>query len=727
MSATPLQGRSERPLRLRVAATFLAETLEPTLRFWIDALDLPFQLEILPAGQVFAPLLEAAPAGPRDTEVIALVVRLEDWEPADADRLRGNVEELLRALAVPGASRMLLFAPPSRAAARDPGRAALYEDLERTAAARLGASGVVVVTSRRIGELYPVDRPDDSFGHRLAHAPYSAEGAAAIATVLVREARALHAPPAKVIAVDCDETLWGGVAAEAGPQGVVIDAPRQALAAALVAESEHGRLVCLCSHNEEHDVWAVFDERADLPLRREHVAAAHIDWSAKSQGLRRLAAKLGLGLDSFVFLDDSPLEVAEVRTHAPEVLAVQLPSEPVALARCLSHVWALDGAPATAEAARRATAYASEAARGRLREQALSLTRYFETLELAVDVAPAAPEDRARVAELTFRTNQFNCSGRRLTLAELGARLEAGALECRVTRVRDRFGDYGLVGVALVRVAGATLEVDTLLLSCRALSRGVEHRMLADLGRLAAERGLARLVVPFVATARNRPAQEFLESTLRDEGTGDDGSRVFALPAAEAAAVSFDPEAVPAALPSDAPDAAERNGALARPHPLLARIPHELADARSIVAAVEEARALRGGRGPGAAARAPETPVERVLAELWRDVLGVPVGADDSFFEAGGDSIHAVRLALLIRDRLGIELPLGTLFEAPSVSALARRLVADGLVDEEEIRQLLDEVDRLSDDEVEAALAVGSAGSRGQVLNLCIRMHRFKT
>ena len=712
-------------MRLRVAATFLAETLEPTLRFWIDSLDLPFQLEILPAGQVFAPLLEAAPAGPRDTEVIALVVRLEDWEPADADRLRGNVEELLRALAVPGASRILVFAPPSRAAARDPGRAALYEDLERTAAARLGASGVVVVTSRRIGELYPVDRPDDSFGHRLAHAPYSAEGAAAIATVLVREARALHAPPAKVIAVDCDETLGrrrrrGGAAgrrdrrappgARRGARGRV-----RARAARLPLQPQRGarRLGRL--------------RRAGRPAaaprargRGPHRLVGQV------AGLRRLAAKLGLGLDSFVFLDDSPLEVAEVRTHAPEVLAVQLPSEPVALARCLSHVWALDGAPATAEAARRATAYASEAVRERLREQSLSLTRYFETLELAVDVAPAAAEDRARVAELTFRTNQFNCSGRRLTLAELGARLEAGALECRVTRVRDRFGDYGLVGVALVRVAGATLEVDTLLLSCRALSRGVEHRMLADLGRLAAERGLARLVVPFVATARNRPAQEFLESTLRDEGTGDDGSRVFALPAAEAAAVSFDPEAVPAALPSDAPDAAERNGALARPHPLLARIPHELADARSIVAAVEEARALRGGRGPGAAARAPETPVERVLAELWHDVLGVPVGADDSFFEAGGDR-STPSASRCDCDRLGIELPLGTLFEAPSVrrspggssrtaSSTKRRFSAP--------RRGGPALGRRGRGRARG----GSTGwTRLQVLNLCISMHRFKT
>jgi FkbH-like protein len=691
---------------LRVAATFSAATLEPTLRFWIDALELPFELEVAPPGPLVAALVGSGEAAPPAHGLVALVLRVEDWEDAPAERARAHADELVRALAAPGPSRLLLFAPPSLVAAADPERAARHEAIESAAVEALAGTGATVVTSRRVRALYPVDQPDDPYGQRLARSPYSAEAAAAIATVLVREARALFTPAAKVVAVDCDDTLWGGVAAEAGPRGVVLDASRRAFGAALAAEARRGRLVCLCSRNDEADVWAVFDAREELPLRREHVTAAQIDWTTKSSGLRRLGATLGLSLDSFVFVDDSPLEVAEVRSRAPEVLAVQLPSSPAALARCLDHVWALDGAAATAESAGRAAAYASEAARERLRERAPSYARYFESLELVVDTAPASAHDRARVSELTYRTSQMNCSGRRRTLAELQAALESGELECRVTRVADRFGDYGLVGVALVRAEGDALGVDTLLLSCRALGRGVEHRMLADLGHRARERGLVRVVVPFVATARNRPAQHFLEAVMREDGVAASGARLFALEAEAAAAVRFDPEAVRPGERLESIGAGD--GAPAAPllpHPLLARIPHELADAGSIAAAVDAWRARRAAATPrGPLSREPRTAVERVLSAVWREALGVPVGADDSFFEAGGDSIHAVRLALLVRERLGVELPLAAIFESPSVSALAQRLSAEGLVVESEMRALLDEIDRLSDEEVSAAL-----------------------
>ena len=703
MSEAPAPASS---LRLRVAATFSAATLEPTIRFWIDALDLPFDLEMAPPGPLVGALLGAGEAAPAAGRLVALVLRVEDWEPAPPERARAYAEELVRALAAPGSPRLLLFAPPSLAAAADPERAALHEEIESAAVEALAGTGATVVTSHRVRELYPVDQPDDPYGQRLAHSPYSAEAAAAIATVLVREARALFSPPSKVIAVDCDETLWGGVAAEAGPRGVVLDPPRRAFAAALAAEAARGRLVCLCSRNEEEDVWAVFDAREELPLRREHVAAAQIDWAPKSTGLRRLSAKLGLSLDSFVFLDDSPLEIAEVRARAPEVLAVNLPATPAALARCLAHVWTLDGAAATGESARRAAAYATEAARERLRERAPSFARYFESLELVVDTAAASVHDRARVSELTFRTSQMNCSGRRRTVAELQAALDAGELECRVTRVADRFGDYGLVGVALVRAEDGALAADTLLLSCRALGRGVEHRMLADLGHLALERGLARVVVPFAATARNRPAQQFLEAVLREDGVTASGARRFVLDAAEAAAVRFDPEAVRPGERVEAIGAGDgAPAAPGPPHPLFARIPHDLADAGKVAAAVDAWRARHAAaaaRGP--LSREPRTAVERVLSAIWREALGIPVGADDSFFEAGGDSVHAVRLALLIRERLGVELPLAAIFESPSVSALAQRLSADGLVLEAEMRAILEEIDRLSDDEVAAAL-----------------------
>src|SRR5581483_853897 len=163
----------------------------------------------------------------------------------------------------------------------------------------------------------------------------------------------------------------------------------------------------------------------------------------------------------------------------------------------------------------RTEAYRQEAGRRDL-QAALTFEAFLATLALEVEIASPALPDLARVAQLTQRVNQLTFLPRRRSEAELRALLKRGTLECRVVRVRDRFGDYGLVGAMLFGPAADALDVDTFLLSCRALGRGVEHQMLAALGRLAAERGLARVRVRTVASGRNTPALAFLETIARE-------------------------------------------------------------------------------------------------------------------------------------------------------------------------------------------------------------------
>src|ERR1019366_3963466 len=174
----------------------------------------------------------------------------------------------------------------------------------------------------------------------------------------------------------------------------------------------------------------------------------------------------------------------------------------------LAHVWAFDRARVTEEDRRRGEVYVQRAERARVARSSASLEDFLASLELEVRIAPMEPAQVERVAQLTGRTNQMNATCIRRSAAEI----ERLSEECLTVHVTDRFGSYGLTAAMLFRVGTRALVVDTFLLSCRALGRGVEHRMVARLGEIAVERGLGTVEIPFIEAQRNRPARLFLES-----------------------------------------------------------------------------------------------------------------------------------------------------------------------------------------------------------------------
>ncbi|MGH7560845.1 MAG: HAD-IIIC family phosphatase, partial [Gemmatimonadales bacterium] len=157
--------------------------------------------------------------------------------------------------------------------------------------------------------------------------------------------------------LDCDDTLWGGVCGEVGPTGLTLDESHLALQRRVVDLQRAGLLVCLCSKNNEADVWDVFRHRPEMPLRPEHLVASRINWQPKSENLRALAAELNLGLDSLVHVDDSPFEIAEIRAQCPEVLAFELPADPAGRLSFVRHNWALDHVAGTSADAARTDTY----------------------------------------------------------------------------------------------------------------------------------------------------------------------------------------------------------------------------------------------------------------------------------------------------------------------------------------------------------------------------------
>ncbi len=710
---------------IAVAATFTAEPVTDVLAFWGRELELPLRVRFAPYGQLFQQLLDPGSLFARNASGMNVaLVRCEDWlrtpedtpagsgEGTEEERLARTAGELSGALrAAAGRLRvpcLVCITPVSPAARADHRRAALFRRTEKELAADLaGCAGIHLVTSDELAALYPVAAWHDPHGEELGHIPYTAELFAALGTLIIRRLVRLQSPSAKVLVLDCDQTLWTGVCGEDGPLGIAIDPPRRALQEFAVALHDRGILLCLCSRNNEEDVAEVFARRADMPLRREHITAERINWMSKAENLRSLAAELRLGLDSFVVLDDDPVVCAEMQAGCPEALVLQLPADPAEIPGLLAQIWAFDAleTTTTAEDRERTLLYRQERLRERLRGAAPTLADFLAGLELAVSFPALTPERLPRVAQLTQRTNQFNATTIRRSVEEVRDLCGPGGHECLLVEVRDRFGDYGLVGAVFWRAAAGALAVETLLLSCRALGRGVEHRLLAQLGAIARERGLARVEIPYQPTRKNQPVLDFLTQAGAAFRQPAGEGWLFALPAGIAAAAVHRPE-----LDTARPEAADKTARDTHP-PLssarMRRIARELATPAQILAALRAGREIRPGLASGYVA--PRTTTEEELAEIWRELLGVDrVGVHDHFFDLGGHSLLAVQVLSRVREVFAVDVPLSALFEeAPNVGNLARTIgkLQVERADAGEVAALLTELDQLSEEEILVLLA----------------------
>lgn len=670
---------------IAVAATFTAEPLAEPLRYWADRLKMPAAIEFAPYNQVFQELLDPASLLSRNRRGLnVLLLRLEDWlkgarEPEQARNIlersaRDLVAALTAAAARTTAPFLVCICPISRSIAPNARLAAALADASQNLGRDLEKiPNVHWLSTRDVLELYPVAEYDDPTSADLGHVPYTPMFFTALATAIARKHHALQRPACKVIVLDCDNTLWSGACGEDGPDGIQLDPPRKRLQEFMLARRDAGQLPCLCSKNNEDDVRAVFERRTDFPLRFEHIAASCVNWLPKSENLKSLARELNLGLDSFIFVDDNPVECAEVEANCPEVLALLLPEDPQRIPEFLDHCWAFDLPKATAEDRRRAEMYRENADRERFRASALSLADFLAGLELQVTIAPVSPADLARVSQLTLRTNQFNFTGRRRSEGELQ---QLAGCEMLAVSAADRFGDYGLSGVLVFGTNGDALDVDTFLLSCRVLGRGIEHAMLRKLGEIARERNLAWVDAHFTPSARNRPALDFLESVGAQFKQALNGGWLFRFPSAFAASVELHPTvAEPAVVPATGDERIARPSAsgAARKFSECRAIALDGGDIAAIHKRIESRAVVRPGSDRERVA--PRTARERQLCEIWKKLLRVDgIGIRDDFFEMGGHSLLAVRLFAEIEKVTGRKLPVVTVFEAPTIEQMAPRL-----------------------------------------------------
>jgi FkbH-like protein len=363
---------------------------------------------------------------------------------------------------------------------------------------------------------------DAFFDARLwysARFPFAAAAAREVSRRVVGLGAALKLPKAKVIVLDADNTLWGGIIGEDGIDGIALghEYPGNAYMAfqrRLLDFQQRGFILALCSKNNPADVDQVLNEHPHQILKPEHFATIRVNWEPKTDNLGALAEELNLGLDSFIFVDDSDYECALVRRELPEVEVIQTPARPVEVPHCLEQVSRLELLSLTVEDQKKTAMYAQERVRRQLRQDAErngGLEAYLASLEMVMTVGIDDLAPLKRLAQLTQKTNQFNLTTRRYDEPHMRRLIDAPNWMVGYFSLKDVFGESGIIGLALFDLSEpAVAELDTFLMSCRVIGRKAESAFINVLLKRLAASGVREVLADYLPTPKNRLVTSFL-------------------------------------------------------------------------------------------------------------------------------------------------------------------------------------------------------------------------
>ncbi len=328
---------------------------------------------------------------------------------------------------------------------------------------------------------------------------------------------ALFGATAKCLVLDLDNTLWGGVVGDDGPDGIRIgegDAVGEAFKAFqeyVRRLNQRGILLAVCSKNDEANALAAFATRPEMVLKREDFVAFKANWDAKPDNLERIAAELNIGLDSLVFVDDNPAERAHVRQRLPDVKVIELTDDPADYPMLLDDAGFFEITALSAEDQQRTRQYQANAERQRVQESASDYAGYLETLEQVGVIRPFEENNLDRITQLINKSNQFNLTTLRLSRSEVSDLMQDADRLTQSVRLADRFGDNGLISVLAARKEGDDLWIDLWLMSCRVLKRGVEQLLCNRVVEWARAQNLKRIRGVYLPTAKNRLVERHYE------------------------------------------------------------------------------------------------------------------------------------------------------------------------------------------------------------------------
>ncbi|MBT8399717.1 MAG: HAD-IIIC family phosphatase [Rhodothermia bacterium] len=401
---------------------------------------------------------------------------------------------------------------------------------------RLGlAAGeeVIIVDCARLSERVGVDQWFDARYWHVAKESVAPKYLPFLARNVIGLVGAAAGLNRKCIVLDLDNTLWGGVVGEDGIEGIQIGSGPEGEAYLEFQEylrqlKSKGIILAVCSKNNEGDAKLPFQAHPEMRLTLDDFAMFVANWENKADNIRQISQALSLGLDSFVFIDDSPVERQLVRSALPEVDVLFLPEDPSNYVNTLDAYVGLETLSLTPEDTRRTAQYRARADAALLRSSVQSLEEFQESLEMTAVISPFNEIDLPRIVQLLGKTNQLNMTTRRHSLSRVRSLMESkGSLHFSV-RLRDKFTDHGLVGIVIGQKEANILEIDSFLMSCRVIGRTVESMMLSETCRRARDQGFTTIRGVFIPTAKNRPASEiFANHGFTHVHTDEDGRELW--------------------------------------------------------------------------------------------------------------------------------------------------------------------------------------------------------
>ena len=366
----------------------------------------------------------------------------------------------------------------------------------------------------------------------LSSMPYSRDGLAAVSEEIDRVLSAAFSPRKKIIALDLDNTLWGGVIGEDGMEGIELSDHKEGqryydFQRQLLEMKNRGIVLALNSKNNVEDAEAAIQGHPAMLLRDEDFVSRKINWENKAANLKAMARELNLTEGSFVFIDDNPVERETVKGECPEVLVPDFPAETTELLQFGEEIWLNDCRPLRilGEDLKKTQMYQNEAKRRKEMNESLNLDDYIAKLEMAADIHRMRPEELERTAQLINKTNQFNVTTKRYTQAEVEE--IAQDPKCTVYTVcsSDKYGDSGLIGVVILKDMGEETRIDTFLMSCRVMGRKLEDVIINEIASVCGK----KLIAEYYPTAKNAPVRELYDRLGFRKVSDHEGHKLYEL------------------------------------------------------------------------------------------------------------------------------------------------------------------------------------------------------
>ncbi len=349
----------------------------------------------------------------------------------------------------------------------------------------------------------------DRSQHMTARLPFASRFVPLYAEHVARLIGAIRGQSRKVLVLDLDNTLWGGVIGDDGIEGIRLGQgdPRgeahQDLQRAALALKRRGILLAVSSKNDEALARQAIWEHPGMVLREDDFSAMQINWSDKATNLEALADRLSLGIDSFVFLDDNPAERAQVRGALPQVLVPELPTDPAEYAAVLLASGAFEAVGFSEEDRQRSEHYAANARSASLAAQSRDLAGFLESLQMRAVFTAEGTTGWSRFTQLINKSNQFNLTTKRYTEAQIAEWVPSPDILTLQVRLTDQFGDNGMICCVIACPHDRAWVLDTWVMSCRVLGRRVEEAVLNEIVRRARGAGISQLVGLYSPTQRN--------------------------------------------------------------------------------------------------------------------------------------------------------------------------------------------------------------------------------